>query len=245
MGGMIRAIEQLGLDKNEVVLVSGIGCSSRVSGYLDFHTMHTLHGRALAFASGVKLARPHLKVIVPMGDGDALAIGGNHLIHAARRNIDVTAIIMNNSIYGMTGGQTSPLTPFGKRGTTSPMGTIDQSFDIVNLAKGAGASFVGRTTTYHAKEMIKMIHDAIYHKGFSLVEVVSQCPTYYGRNNRLGTAVDMMKGFRDGTVPKGSRKLEEHPELVERGVFVNEARPEYVSGYVDLLKKLQENRNPP
>ena len=207
--------------------------------------MHTLHGRALAFASGVKLARPHLKVIVPMGDGDALAIGGNHLIHAARRNIDVTAIIMNNSIYGMTGGQTSPLTPFGKRGTTSPMGTIDQSFDIVNLAKGAGASFVGRTTTYHAKEMIKMIHDAIYHKGFSLVEVVSQCPTYYGRNNRLGTAVDMMKGFRDGTVPKGSRKLEEHPELVERGVFVNEARPEYVSGYVDLLKKLQENRNPP
>ena len=242
MGGMIRAIEQLGLDKNEVVLVSGIGCSSRVAGYLDFHTMHTLHGRALAFASGVKLGRPHLKVIAPMGDGDALAIGGNHLIHAARRNIDVTAIIMNNSIYGMTGGQTSPLTPFTKRGTTAVFGTIDHCFDIAQLAKGAGASFVARTTTYHAKEMIKMIHDAINHKGFSLVEVMSQCPTYYGRKNDLGAAVDMMKGFRDGTVPKGSKKLKEHPELVERGVLVNEARPEYVSSYMDLIEKLRGER---
>jgi 2-oxoglutarate ferredoxin oxidoreductase subunit beta len=227
MGGMIRAIEQLGLDKNEVVLVSGIGCSSRVSGYLDFHTMHTIHGRALAFATGVKLGRPYLKVIVPMGDGDALAIGGNHLIHAARRNIDVTAIIMN------------------KKGTTAVLGTLDHCFDIAELAKGAGASFVARTTTYHAKEMIKMIHDAIDHKGFSLVEVMSQCPTYYGRKNDLGTAVDMMKGFRDKTVPKGSKKLEEHPELVERGVFVNEARAEYVSSYMDLLEELQEERGNP
>ncbi len=243
MGGMVRAIEQLGLEKNEVVLVSGIGCSSRVSGYLDFHTMHTIHGRALAFATGVKLGMPHLNVISPMGDGDALAIGGNHLIHAARRNIDITAIIMNNNIYGMTGGQTSPLTPFGKKGSTGVLGVIEQSFDIAELAKGAGATFVARTTTYHVKEMIKMIHDAIAHKGFSLVEVMSQCPTYYGRKNQGGTAVDMMKEFKEGTAPKGSKKLEEQPGFIERGILVNEARPEYVSSYMGLIEEYQKQRD--
>ena len=236
MGGMVRAIAQSGLEKNEVVLVSGIGCSSRISGYLDFHTMHTLHGRALAFATGVKLGRPHLKVIVPMGDGDALAIGGNHLIHAARRNIDLTAIIMNNSIYGMTGGQTSPLTPLGKKGTTATLGTVDHCFDIVELAKGAGASFVARTTTYHAKEMIKIIYEAINHKGFSLVEVMSQCPTYFGRKNELGDPVEMMKWFKENTTLKGSKRRREHPELIERGVFVKEDRPEYISSYLESLK---------
>ncbi len=243
MGGLVRAIEESGFEKNEVVLVSGIGCSSRISGYLDFHTMHTLHGRALAFATGVKLGRPHLKVIVPMGDGDALAIGGNHLIHAARRNIDLTAIIMNNSIYGMTGGQTSPLTPLGKKGTTATVGTIDHSFDIVELARGAGASFVARTTTYHAKEMIQIIYEAINHKGFSLVEVMSQCPTYFGRRNELGDPVEMMKWFKDNTTRKGSRKKEEQPDLIERGVFVKEDRPEYISSYIASLKKAGAQTN--
>jgi 2-oxoglutarate ferredoxin oxidoreductase subunit beta len=227
MANMIRAIEQLGLKKNEVVLVSGIGCSSRITGYLDFHTLHTIHGRALAFATGVKMGRPDLTVIAPMGDGDALAIGGNHFIHAARRNIDLTAIIMNNSIYGMTGGQYSPMTPFGMRATTSTCGTIDHAFDLVELAKGAGASFVARTTTFHPKEMIKMFSKAIKHKGFSVVEVLSQCPTYYGRKNELGNAVDMMKSYKEGTVAIGSKKKEENPELIERGIFVQEERPEY------------------
>ena len=229
MANMIRAIEQLGLKKNEVVLVSGIGCSSRITGYLDFHTLHTIHGRALAFATGVKMGRPDLTVIAPMGDGDALAIGGNHFIHAARRNIDLTAIIMNNSIYGMTGGQYSPMTPFGMRATTATCGTIDHAFDLVELAKGAGASFVARTTTFHPKEMIKMFSKAIKHKGFSVVEVLSQCPTYYGRKNELGNAVDMMKSYKEGTVPIGSKKKEENPELIERGIFVQEERPEYSS----------------
>ena len=227
MANMIRAIEQLGLNKNEVVLVSGIGCSSRITGYLDFHTLHTIHGRALSFATGVKMGRPDLTVIAPMGDGDALAIGGNHFIHASRRNIDLTAIIMNNSIYGMTGGQYSPMTPFGMRATTAPCGTIDHAFDLVELAKGAGASFVARTTTFHPKEMIKLFSKAIKHKGFSVVEVLSQCPTYYGRKNELGSAVDMMKSYKEGTVPIGSKKKEENPELIERGIFVQEERPEY------------------
>ena len=227
MANMIRAFEQLGLKKNEVVLVSGIGCSSRITGYLDFHTLHTIHGRALAFATGVKMGRPDLTVIVPMGDGDALAIGGNHFIHASRRNIDLTAIIMNNSIYGMTGGQYPPMTPFGRRATTATRGTIDHAFDLVELAKGAGASFVARTTTFHPKEMIKMFSKAIKHKGFSVVEVLSQCPTYYGRKNELGNAVDMMKGYKEGTVAIGSKKKEENPELIERGIFVQEERPEY------------------
>jgi 2-oxoglutarate ferredoxin oxidoreductase subunit beta len=237
MGGLIRAIELSRLERNEIVMVSGIGCSSRIAGYLDFHTMHTLHGRALAFATGVKLGRPYLKVIVPMGDGDALAIGGNHLIHAARRNIDVTAIIMNNNIYGMTGGQTSPLTPLGKKGTTANLGTIEHSFDIVELAKGAGASFLARTTTYHIKEMIKLIHEAINHRGFSLVEIMSQCPTYFGRKNEFEGPVEMMRWFKENTTLQGSKRKREHPELIERGVFVKEDRPEYVSSYMELLKK--------
>jgi 2-oxoglutarate/2-oxoacid ferredoxin oxidoreductase subunit beta len=238
MANMIRAIERLGYSKNEVVVVSGIGCSSRMPGYLDFHTLHTLHGRALAFAMGVKMGRPELKVIVPMGDGDAVAIGGNHLIHAARRNADLTAIIMNNSIYGMTGGQFSPLTPFGKKATTATSGTIDHAFDIVELARGAGASFVARTTTYHAKELIDILTRAISHKGFSVVEVLSQCPTYFGRKNKAGSAVEMIKSYQAMTAPIGSKKKQDNPDLLERGVFVEEKRPEYIETYQKMVERL-------
>ena len=136
LNSMLRAIEQLGMSKNEIVMVSGIGCSSRISGYVDFHTLHTIHGRALAFATGVKLGLPELNVIVPMGDGDALAIGGNHFIHAARRNIDITAIVMNNRIYGMTGGQFSPLSGYGTLATTAPYRNIDHDFDVAETFQG-------------------------------------------------------------------------------------------------------------
>jgi 2-oxoglutarate ferredoxin oxidoreductase subunit beta len=145
------------MSRNEIVMVSGIGCSSRISGYMDFHTLHTIHGRALAFATGVKLSKPELNVIVPMGDGDALSIGGNHFIHAARRNIDMTAIVMNNRIYGMTGGQYSPLTGPGMMATTAPYTNIDQGFDVVEMATAAGATFVARTTTYHVQQMADII----------------------------------------------------------------------------------------
>ena len=206
------------LKPEETVFVSGIGCSSRISGYMDFHTLHTIHGRALAFATGVKLSKPELNVIVPMGDGDALSIGGNHFIHAARRNIDMTAIVMNNRIYGMTGGQYSPLTGPGMMATTAPYSNIDQGFDVVEMATAAGATFVARTTSYHVQQMADIIRAAILHEGFSVVEVMSQCPTYFGRKNKLGSAVDMMNRMKAITTPIGSKKKAENPELIERGI---------------------------
>jgi 2-oxoglutarate/2-oxoacid ferredoxin oxidoreductase subunit beta len=203
LNNLVRAVEELGLKKNDIVMVSGIGCSSRIAGYLDFHTLHTLHGRALAFATGVKLSRPELNVIVPMGDGDALAIGGNHFIHAARRNINITAIVMNNRIYGMTGGQYSPLSGEAIKATTAPFGNIDPDFDVVNLATAAGASYVARTTTYHVQEIQKRIAEAISHPGFAVVEVMSQCPTYFGRKNKQGDAVEMLGRFKEADRPRG------------------------------------------
>jgi 2-oxoglutarate ferredoxin oxidoreductase subunit beta len=212
LNALLRAIEKLGLDKNDIVMVSGIGCSSRISGYVDFHTLHTIHGRALAFATGVKISRPELNLIVPMGDGDALSIGGNHFIHAARRNIDITAIVMNNRIYGMTGGQYSPLSGYGTGATTAPYSNIDPAFDVVKLAENAGATFVARTTVYHVQQLADIIRQAIEHKGFSVVEALTQCPTYFGRKNRLGSAADMMRHFKDNTTPIGSKAKLENPE---------------------------------
>ena len=242
LNGLLQAIEKLGLSKNEIVMVSGIGCSSRITGYIDFHTLHTIHGRALAFATGVKMARPELNLIVPMGDGDALAIGGNHFIHAARRNIDITAIIMNNRIYGMTGGQFSPLSGEDIKATTAPYLTIDPGFDVVELAKAAGATFVARTTTYHIQQMIDIIRQAILHKGFSVVEVLSQCPTYFGRKNKIGDAVDMVQYFKTNTTPIGSKAKEENPHLLERGIFVQDEKPEYCDLYEKVVQKAMKGR---
>jgi 2-oxoglutarate ferredoxin oxidoreductase subunit beta len=237
LNSLLRSVEQLGMSKNEIVMVSGIGCSSRISGYVDFHSLHTLHGRALAFATGVKLSKPELNVIVPMGDGDALAIGGNHFIHAARRNIDMTALIMNNRIYGMTGGQFSPLTGYGCQASTSPFGNIDHEFDIVELSKAAGASFVARTTVYHAKQLTEIIREAILHEGFSVVEILTQCPTYFGRKNKIGGAVEMMEWFKTNTTPIGSKAKQEKPSLIERGVFVREDKAEYCSEYIRIVER--------
>jgi 2-oxoglutarate ferredoxin oxidoreductase subunit beta len=237
LNGLIRAVEELGINKNDIVMVSGIGCSSRISGYLDFHTLHTIHGRALAFAIGIKMSRPELNLLIPMGDGDALAIGGNHFIHAARRNIDMTAIVMNNRIYGMTGGQYSPLSGYGTLATTAPYTNIDHSFDVVKLAAAAGATFVARSTAYHVRQLIDVIKQAITHKGFSVVEILSQCPTYFGRKNKEGSAVDMMERMKDITTPIGSKAKKENPDLIERGVFVNEDKPEYCSEYNKIIER--------
>ena len=237
LNGMLRAIDALALNKNDIVMVSGIGCSSRISGYVDVHTLHTIHGRALAFATGVKMSRPELTLIVPMGDGDALAIGGNHFIHAARRNIDITAIVMNNRTYGMTGGQYSPLSGYGTRATTAPYTNIDHDFDVVELSKAAGATFVARTTTYHTQQITQIIKKAIQHRGFSVVEVLSQCPTYFGRKNQAGSAVDMMNSYKDSTTPIGSKAKQEDPKLIERGVFVQKELPEYCTEYEKIMQK--------
>ena len=237
LNSLIRAVEKLGMSKNEIVMVSGIGCSSRISGYVDFHTLHTIHGRALAFATGVKMSKPELNVIVPMGDGDALAIGGNHFIHAARRNIDITAIVMNNRIYGMTGGQYSPLSGYGTLATTAPYSNIDQGFDVVQLAMAAGATFVARTTTYHVQQLADLIRQAILHEGFSVLEVMTQCPTYFGRKNKQGGPVEMMKYMQKATTPIGSKAKQKNPELVERGIFVEKEQPEYCSEYEKIIQR--------
>ena len=242
LNGLLRAIEKLGMSKNEIVMVSGIGCSSRITGYVDFHTLHTIHGRALAFATGVKMARPELNLIVPMGDGDALAIGGNHFIHAARRNIDITAIVMNNRIYGMTGGQFSPLSGENIRATTAPYLTIDPGFDVVELAKAAGATFVARTTSYHIQQVSELIRQAILHEGFSVVEVLSQCPTYFGRKNKAGDAVDMVQYFKKNTTTIGSKAKQENLDLIERGIFVQTEKPEYCNEYEKVVQRAMKGQ---
>jgi len=206
---------------------------------VDFHSFHTIHGRALAFATGIKLAKPELNVIVPMGDGDALSIGGNHFIHAARRNIDMTAIIMNNRIYGMTGGQHSPMSGVGIRATTAPYTNIDHEFDVVQLAMAAGATFVARSTTFHVKQMADLIRKAIVHEGFSVVEILSQCPTYFGRKNKIGAADDMVKWFKNQTTAIGSEKKKKNPELIEVGLFTERERPEYCSEYDKIIERAQ------
>jgi len=198
LAAAIRAFHQSGFTKDETVVVAGIGCTGRIPVYIDCNTLHTTHGRALTFATGIKLAAPHLKVVVFMGDGDALAIGGNHFIHSARRNIDITAIVVNNSIYGMTGGQVSPTTPHGMRSTTTPYGQFAQPFDTCDLAIAAGATYVARSTAAHSKHMQKMFRDGLAHKGFSMIEVVSNCHTAFGRLNKLGSHVDMIKDMRHG-----------------------------------------------
>ncbi len=242
MQSTIRAIHKLGLDRDKTAIVSGIGCSSRAPGYMDFNTLHTTHGRALAFATGVKLARPELTVIVLSGDGDLSAIGGNHFIHAARRNIDITTICMNNSIYGMTSGQYSPMTPQGALATTAPYGNADRSFDLCELAKAAGATYVARSTTYHVQAMIDLITRAIKHKGFSFVETFSQCPTYYGRRNKQGDGPAMMEMYRKNTI---SVKLwDKTPPEQREGkavigeLYVGEA-PEYCEQYDKVIERAQ------
>jgi 2-oxoglutarate ferredoxin oxidoreductase subunit beta len=242
LNGLVRAIENIGLNKNDIVMVSGIGCSSRIVGYMDFHTLHSIHGRALAFAIGVKMSRPELTLLVPMGDGDALSIGGNHFIHACRRNIDMTAIVMNNRVYGMTGGQYSPLSGFGTMATTAPYTNIDQDFDVVSMATAAGATFVARATAYHVQQLPDILVEAIQHKGFSVVEVMTPCPTYFGRKNKEGSAVDMMENLKTRTTPIGSKAKKENPALIERGIFVKKEMPEYCAEYQRIVERAMKGK---
>ncbi len=178
------------LDK--VAIVAGIGCSSRIVGYIDACTLHTTHGRPLSFATGLKLARPDLDVIVVTGDGDGVSIGGNHLIHAARRNVDITCVLLNNEIYGMTGGQAAPTTVLGAYTTTTPQGNAQHSFDVSELVKAAGATFVARTSSYRPQVFGEMFAQALDHVGFSFVEVMTDCTEYFGRINRFGTGPDLL-----------------------------------------------------
>jgi 2-oxoglutarate ferredoxin oxidoreductase subunit beta len=245
MAALLRAIYRMALPKDDVVLASGIGCSGRMPTYLDFNTLHATHGRALTFATGIKLANPALKVVVIMGDGDATAIGGNHFIHAARRNLDLTAIIINNSIYGMTGGQYSPTTPFGAHTTTSVYGHVEHAFSIAELAVTAGAAFVARSTVYHAELLDTLIEQAMNKPGFAVVEVISNCHVQYGRRNQLGDAVDMLRSFKDSavTVAKAAKLTADELEgKITIGVLTDRELPISTEEYEKLRQRAEKGR---
>ncbi len=212
-GAFVRAFHSTGLDRDQTVLVNGIGCSGRTAAYLDFDVLKGTHGRAITFATGIKLYRPELKVVVMVGDGDAAAIGGNHLIHAARRDVDLTVIVFNNQIYGMTGGQVSPTTPTCARAATAPAGNQERPFDICKLAEGAGASFVARGTSYHIPELERLFRAALLYRGFSLVEVLSPCPEQYGRYNRVSDPADMLVALKEQAIRVQSARGKSPAEL--------------------------------
>ncbi|HEY5132426.1 MAG TPA: 2-oxoacid:ferredoxin oxidoreductase subunit beta [Candidatus Krumholzibacteriaceae bacterium] len=242
---LIRSLKKLGIAKDDTVMVSGIGCSSRTPGYVDINTLHTTHGRAIAFATGVKLANPKLHVIVVTGDGDATAIGGNHYIHGARRNIDLTVLLYNNYIYGMTGGQVSPTTPRGKNASTAPFGNLEPAFNIAGLAQAAGASFVALGDVYHVQQLDKLITAALSKKGFSVVEILSPCPTAYGRRNKLANPVDLMNWLKDNVVQKDRLdKMAEDERMgkVASGLLWDVEKPEFTAEYDKLIEKLKTEK---
>ncbi|MDP2919488.1 MAG: thiamine pyrophosphate-dependent enzyme [Dehalococcoidia bacterium] len=208
LGALLKAVGKSGLDIDKTVMVSGIGCTGRAAGYVKLDSFHVTHGRALPFGTGLKLANPDLKVIVFSGDGDLAAIGGNHLIHTARRNIDMTVVCVNNFTYGMTGGQMGPTTPEKGRSTTSRKGNIEQPFNIPRLVAAAGAVYVARWTTIHLRQMERSFIEALQKKGFSLVEIISPCPTYYGRMNEQATGLDQMRYYRYNSVVKHGAPLD-------------------------------------
>jgi 2-oxoglutarate ferredoxin oxidoreductase subunit beta len=227
-----RALVDSGADLDRLVIVSGIGCSGRVAGYLRLDSFHTTHGRAIPFATGLKLANPDLQVVVYSGDGDLFAIGGNHFIHAARRNLDLKVICINNFVYAMTGGQAAPTTPPDALTTTTPYGCYEPAFNLPYLAESAGASYVARWTTFHVRQLTRAMAEILHKKGFSFIEILSPCPTLFQRKNRLGDGLDTMKYYkasskvRHGT-PTSQVGLTMQGEIMV-GKFVDRERPDYL-----------------
>ena len=225
-----RALDELNMDLDKVAVVSGIGCIGRISGYTNTDSFHTTHGRPIAFATGVKLANPELTVAVISGDGDLFAIGGNHFIHAARRNLDIKVICANNFIYGMTGGQGGPTTPMETWTTTTPYGNIEQAFNLVHLASACGAVYVARWTTLQTRWLTESIKKALQKEGFSFVEIISECPEIFGRYNKMDTALKMMKWFKEASVVQNfsdPAKAEITPSRIVVGEFVDIEKPSY------------------
>ncbi len=229
---ILQAIDELGLCMDDFVFVSGIGCSAWIPSPSFFgDVLHTTHGRPIAFATGLKVALPEKRAMVISGDGDLTAIGGNHLIHAARRNIAMTVFCVNNGIYGMTGGQVAPTTPLGLNTVTTPYGNAENPFDICELVKGAGATFVARWTTYHPRQIVKTAKKAIQHKGFAFVEVWSQCPVEFGRKTGLGNSVQMLEWFKKVSVSAAKAKTMSPEELRDKivvGEFLDIEKPELI-----------------
>lgn len=247
LGCFARALAELNFDMDKLVMVSGIGCIGRASGYFLCDGYHTTHGRAIPFATGVKVANPDLNVVVMSGDGDLFAIGGNHFIHAARRNIDILVICSNNYTYGMTGGQVGPTSPTGSRLSTSPYGNIEHPFNLVHLASASGATYVARWTTLHVRRLTDSMKKGLKKHGFSFIEVINPCPTVFGRYNRLGTGLDMMEQMKKASLimhdsdpaeatidwgQKGEAKL-------VLGEFVDIEKPEYTDKLRSLIKRFK------
>ena len=227
----MRAVHRSGLNVDKMSIVSGIGCSGRVAGYVKLDSFHTTHGRAIPFATGLKLANPELNVVVFSGDGDLAAIGGNHLIHSARRNIDITVICLNNFNYGMTGGQLGPTTPLDAKSTTSPYGNFDPPFNLPHLMAACGATYVARWTVIHPRQLERSIAEALLKPGFSFIEVLAPCPTTYGRLNKLGRGVDELRTYQERCViSSGSDPREAGIDLtgpIVLGKFVDSSRPTF------------------
>lgn len=251
MAAIIRAIDKMGMKKDEIVMVSGIGCTGRMPTYVDFDTLHTLHGRAIAVATGVKLAKPSLNVITILGDGDGVAIGGNHFIHAARRNLGLKAILVNNFIYGMTGGQASPTTLPNAITTTTPYGMLEPPFDVCDLAIGSGASFVARGTVYHALQLDNLIIQSFKNPGFSLVEVMSNCHVQFGRRNEMAKATQMIEWIKEKSILIGqwNKMTDEEKKQAKKenkypiGILKNEITLEEYSSRYEKFKQQLKERN--
>ncbi len=245
---LLRSLCDLKIDPKKTVISSGIGCSSRMPGYINSCTLHTTHGRSLGFATGVKMANPELTIINVMGDGDCSAIGGNHFIHACRRNIGITALVMNNNIYGMTGGQASPTTPQDAYAATTPYGAIDPTFDLCQLAIGAGASYVARATIAQPQLCETLIKKAIQHqdRGFAVIEIITHCHTQYGRKNKLPRPIDNFNFFKDRTVMKAkadSMSPEELQGKIVVGELFEKDAAEYSRRYVELIERVKGGQN--
>jgi 2-oxoglutarate ferredoxin oxidoreductase subunit beta len=234
---LARALTDSELDLDQVAIVSGIGCTGRVAGYMNLDSFHTTHGRPIPFATGLKLANPNLKVIVYSGDGDLFAIGGNHFVHAARRNMDLMVVCINNFTYGMTGGQVAPTTPLGPTQTTMPYGNFENSFNLPFLADACGAVYVARWTVYHVKQLAKAMLEGLKKKGFVFIEAMSPCPTLYSRRNRLGDGVDQLKYYKEKSTIKNGADTKEvalgfQSEIVV-GKFVDRERPTWLDSMND------------
>lgn len=243
------ALEKAEIDLDKVAIVSGIGCTGRVAGYVKLDSFHTTHGRAIAFATGIKVANPDMKVVVFSGDGDLIAIGGNHFIHAARRNIDMLVICVNNFIYAMTGGQVAPTTPLTAYATTCPFGCVEPPFNIPYLAESSGAVYVARWTTLHVRRLMNSFVEALNKKGFSVVEAISPCAQYYSRINRLGDGLDMMRFYHDNTEIRHGEDTKNLDIALQgkiiMGKFVDRERPSYTDRYNEWLSDIKDGENEP
>jgi 2-oxoglutarate ferredoxin oxidoreductase subunit beta len=237
------ALDKLEFDLNKVCVVSGIGCTGRVAGYIKLDSFHTTHGRAIPFATGIKLGNPDLKVVVFSGDGDLVSIGGNHFIHAARRNIDMVVICVNNFIYAMTGGQVAPTTPIPAYTTTSPFGNFEPPSNIPRLAEAGGAVYVARWTALHLRRLTDSIVEAFQRPGFSVVEVISPCSMYYSRINRLGEGIDMMRFYHENSIIKHGEPTDnldiDYQSQIIVGKFVDRERPTFMDSYKKWLSDTQ------